>query len=293
MELRNLHALVEVVQSGGFSAAAKVLYTSQSNVSKAVKQLEDELGVPLLDRKGYRSTLTDAGRIVYRRARKMLSESEDLLAELDELRGLRRGELRLGLPLFGSSELFSSVFVLFRTRYPGVEITLMEHGSKRLEEMLRSGEIDLAASLMPVPDDFECQSIVDEPLVVILRDDHPLAGRAGIRMPELAGESFVLFEQGFLLNKLVQDCCARHGFRPIVAARSGQPDFIMSLVQAGLGLTLLPRFMAEKRPLAGVAHVLLDEADSSWHMALLWRKGGYLPHAARAWLELAREVHGA
>lgn len=290
MELRNLHALVAVVQNGSFSAAARVLYTSQPNVSKAVKQLEDELGVPLLDRGGTSISLTDVGEIVYRHARRMLATGEELLAELDDLRGLRRGRLRLGLPMFGSSELFSTVFVIFRHRYPGVRIQLVEQGSKRLEEMLRGGEIDLAASLAPVPEDFDYQEVLDEPLVVLMRSDHPLAGQSRVRVPELADRPMILFEEGFLLNRVVRDCCARYGFRPQIAARSGQPDFIMSLVQAGLGITLLPRFMAEKRPHPDVTYLPLDEPDSSWHMVLLWRKDGYLPHAAKAWLELAREA---
>src|SRR5262249_8856964 len=98
MELRTLRAFVEVVRQGGFSQAAKAVFATQSTISKAVKQLEDEVGMPLLDRIGHRSRLTSAGEIVYRRALTMLTEREDLSAELDDLRGLKRGVLRLGLP---------------------------------------------------------------------------------------------------------------------------------------------------------------------------------------------------
>ncbi|MDR3641933.1 MAG: LysR family transcriptional regulator [Humidesulfovibrio sp.] len=293
MELRNLHALVEVVRRGGFSQAAKVLFTTQPNVSKAVRQLEDELGVPLLDRVGHKSQLTDAGRVIYRRALSILTESEDMLAELDELRGLRRGLLRLGLPLFGSSVLFAPIFALFRSRYPGVEISLVEHGSKRLEELLRAGEVDLAASLTPVSEEFEWQDVRAEPLVALLPSGHPLAGRSSLRILDLASEPFILFDEGFLLNKIIMDSCARHGFQPSVAARSGQIDFIVGLVKAGLGIALLPRLMAEQRQQPGLHFVPLNEPDTVWHMALLWRKGGYLSHAAQAWLALAREAHPA
>ncbi|WP_027176936.1 LysR family transcriptional regulator [Desulfovibrio aminophilus] len=291
MELRTLRALVEVVRRGGFSQAAEALFTTQPNVSKAVRRLEDDLGVPLLERIGHQSRLTDAGRIVYRRARRMLAEGDDLLAELDELRGLQRGRLRLGLPLFGSSVLFAPIFALFRVRYPGVEISLVEHGSKRLEELLRAGEVDLAASLLPVPEEFEWQDVRAEPLVALLPGGHALTGREAVSLQELAHEPFILFEEGFLLNQVILDACSRRGFRPLVAARSGQIDFIVSLVKAGLGIALLPRLMAEQRRQEGVRHVLLDEPDTLWHMALLWRRGGYLPHAARVWLELAREAH--
>src|SRR5271154_1522369 len=103
MEIRTLRAFVEVVRQGGFSQAAKVVFATQSTVSKAVKQLEDELGVSLLDRIGHRSTLTSAGDVVYRGALKLLAERDNLLAELDDLRGLKRGTLRLGFPQVGSS----------------------------------------------------------------------------------------------------------------------------------------------------------------------------------------------
>src|SRR5271165_3740191 len=96
--IRTLRAFVEVVRQGGFSQAAKTVFATQSTVSKAVKQLESEIGVRLLDRVGHASKLTAAGEIVYHRAIRMLAERDDLLMELDELRGLKRGALRLGLP---------------------------------------------------------------------------------------------------------------------------------------------------------------------------------------------------
>jgi len=247
----------------------------------------------LFDRVGHKTTLTDAGRVIYRRALGILTETEDMVTELDELRGLRRGYLRLGLPLFGSSVLFAPVFALFRSRYPGVEISLVEHGSKRLEELLRAGEVDLAASLTPVPGEFAWQDVRVEPLVALLPSSHPLAARSELHLAELASESFILFDEGFLLNKIIVDCCARRGFTPTVAARSGQIDFIVGLVAAGLGIALLPRLMAESRREPGLSFVLVDEPDTVWHMALLWRRGGYLSHAAQAWLALAREAHPA
>src|SRR5271154_5316663 len=122
MELRTLRAFVEVVRQGGFTEAAKVVFATQSTVSKAVKQLEEELGVKLLDRIGSRSVITAPGEIVYQRALKMLAERQDLIAELDELRGLRRGVLRLALPRASSDILFAPLFAAYRARYPGVEV---------------------------------------------------------------------------------------------------------------------------------------------------------------------------
>jgi DNA-binding transcriptional LysR family regulator len=293
MELRTLRAFAEVVRQGGFSQAAKVVFATQSTVSKAVKQLEDELGVALLDRVGHRSSLTGAGEIVYRRALAMLAERDDLIAELDELRGLKRGTLRLGLPPLGSSTLFAPLFASFRSRYPGIEIRLVEHGSKRLEEVLLAGEVDFAASLMPVPDAFEAEPVRSEPLVALLPANHAFRNARHVTFQELAPSPFILFESGFALNSIILDACERRGVAPDVVARSAQIDFIVALVAAGLGVAFLPRMIAEQRAHEGVARVPLDEPGIDWSMALIWRRGGYLSDAARAWLDLVREHYAA
>src|SRR5215471_949588 len=229
MELRTLRAFVEVVRQGGFTQAGKKVFATQSTISKAIKQLEDEIGVPLLDRVGHRSRPTAAGEIVYQRAVRMLTERDDLIAELDELRGLKRGALRLGLPPVGSSTLFAPLFAIYRNRYPGIEIRLMEHGSDRLEELVASGEIELAASLLPVSEEFQWQEVRREPLTVLVSANHELARRRSLNLPPLRNLPFILFESGFALNRIILDACGRHGFEPAIVGRSSQIDFIVEL----------------------------------------------------------------
>ncbi|HUO54538.1 MAG TPA: LysR family transcriptional regulator, partial [Rhodoblastus sp.] len=121
MEFRNLRAFVEVVRQSGFTAAARTLAATQSTVSKSVRQLEEEVGAPLLDRLGQGPRLTEAGEIVYRRALRLLGERDDLVAELDALKGLKRGVLRLGLPVLGSGVMFAPLFAQYRQLYPDIE----------------------------------------------------------------------------------------------------------------------------------------------------------------------------
>ncbi|MFB9951079.1 LysR family transcriptional regulator [Rhizobium puerariae] len=289
MELRTLKVFVEVVRRGGFSHAGKAVFLTQSAVSKAVRQLEDELGVILLDRIGHRSTLTAAGETVYRRALRILSEQEDLLGELSELRGLKKGRLRLGLPPIGNDAVFAPIFAVYRNRYPGIEIELVEQGSKRLEEMVRSGEVDLGASLLPVPQEFEWQELRNEPMHVLLPAQHPLASVGDIELAALRDMPFILFEGGFALNPIILDACRTAGFTPAIAARSSQIAFIVELVALGLGIGFLPRLIAEQRVNDRVRHVAVTAPAMAWHMAWIWRRGAFLPHAARAWLDLAAE----
>jgi len=290
MQLRTLRVFVEVVRQGGFSQAAKIVAATQSTVSKAVKQLEDEIGVPLLDRTGHRSTLTAAGDIVYRRALRILAERDDLVTELDELRGLKRGLLRLGLPPVGSSTLFAPIFARYRSRYPGIDIRLVEHGSGRLEEMLLLGELDLAVSLLPVSADFAWQQVRREPLEAMVSAEDPLAQRDAVAFAELRERPFILFESGFALNRVIMQACRRQGFEPAVAARSTQIDFMVELVAAGLGVAFLPRMIAEQRRQPLVRHVAVVEPVMEWDVAMIWRRGGYLAHAAQAWLALLADA---
>ncbi|MFC5737335.1 LysR family transcriptional regulator [Rhodobacter sp. 140A] len=288
MEFRPLRMFVEVVRQGGFSQAAREVNATQSTISKAVKQLEDEIGVPLLDRIGHRSVLTTAGEIVYRRGVRLLADRDDLLAELDDLRGLGRGVLRLGLPPIGSSTLFAPLFATYRQRYPGVEVQLTEHGSDRLEESLRAGEIDFAGALLPTSEDFEVQLVRREPLVALLPPGHPLARRRRIALAELRETPFIMFESGFALHRVILDACRRAELEPKVVAVSSQIDFMVKLVAAGMGTTFLPRMIALQRAGKAVRCVPLSEPGTDWVMAMVWRRGAYLSAAAQAWLDLVR-----
>jgi DNA-binding transcriptional LysR family regulator len=289
MDLRNLRAFVEVVRQDGFSAAARLINATQPTISKAVRQLEDEVGTPLLTRAGHRLGLTATGEVVYRRAIAMLAERDHMQAELAALKGLETGRLRLGFPPLGSAILFAPLVAEFRSRHPGIQIELMEHGSSRLEEAVLAGEIELAVSLLPVSDSFDWQTVCDEPLVALLPPGHRLGGRATIRLADLAGSPFILFEKGFALNGMIDKACRGRGFIPHEAARSGQADFIIALVAAGLGVALLPRLTVEQRVHSPVHAALLDETDLRWRAALVWRRGALLSPAARAWLALAAE----
>ncbi len=292
MDIRQLSMLVEVVRQNGFSAAAETLFATQPTISKAIRQLEDEIGEVLLERSRQGVRLTPAGQIVYRRALALLGERQDMLRELEELRGLRRGELHLGLASLGSDILFAPVFARFRQLHPQIELHVLERGSEALEESLRAGEIELAASLLPVADDLQWQPVRTEPLVALLPRDHSLANAASLQLQDLAEVPFVLFEKGFLLNRHIIRACQARGFSPREVTRSGQPDFIVALVAAGLGVALLPRMIASARPRANVVMVPLDEPELDWKMVLAWRRGGYLSAAAQAWLRLVQAEHG-
>lgn len=290
MELRNLRAFVEVVRQGSFSRAAKAVFATQSTVSKAVKHLEDELGLVLLERGVHGPTVTAAGEIVLRRSQRILAERKDLLTELSDLRGLKRGVLRLGLPPVGSALLFAPTVAAFHDRYPGIEIQLSEHGAGRLEEMLRAGDVELAGVLAPVSPDFNSQQVRSEPIVALLPPSHPLAVREIISMSELAPVPFLMPDTGFALHPMILEACERARFKPNIVASSGQQDFLAGMVAAGLGVAFTPRMIAQDLASRSPVHIVeIRNSPMQWNLVLAWRRNAYLSHAANAWLELLRE----
>jgi DNA-binding transcriptional LysR family regulator len=291
MELKVLRAFVEVVRQGGFSLAGKVICASQSTVSKAVKQLEDDIGGSLLMRIGHTVRLTELGNVVYGHALIILNERDRLFADVEEIKSLRRGTLKLGIPSMGSGILFAPLVAEFRRRHPSIDISLQEQGAVRLAEMVQSREIDLGGLLLPISDDFEWQLVCDEPMVALLPPSHPLGDRTSVRLRELASSPLILFEKSFALNGVIDTACRNNGFSPREAGRSGQPEFIVALVASGLGVGMLPRLVIENLIHRSINVALIDEPQLRWRIVMAWRRGDYLSQAARAWLDLIRGIH--
>lgn len=286
MDLRSLRYLVEVVRHDGFARASKHAHASQPTLSKAVAQLESELDIRLLERDRRGVHLTQAGEIVHRHAIAMLAHTEHMRTELDALQSLERGELRLGLPPLGSSVLFAPLLARFREQHPHIDIHLLEHGSRRLEQAVLAGELEIAATLQPIGRGLDSQPVCDEPMLALLPPSHSRAGARQFRLDWLAESPLILFEQGFALNQLIRDACARRGIVPKETVHSAQVDFIFALVAAGGGIALLPRLALRGRMLSGITAIPLSGRSLRWRLSLAWRRNTSLSPAGHAWLEL-------
>lgn len=290
VEFKQLRSFIEVVREGGFTQAARTLFISQSAVSKQVAQLEESLGVSLLDRQGSQVNLTAAGKVVLHRAEEMLILRNGLLRELDDLSNLARGELRLGLPMLGSDTLFAKAFAEYRRLYPNVTIHLLEDGSRAIERAVMMGDLEIGASLTPDDPMFASQPFCDEPMDALLPIDHPLAHLKEVELSQLADTPFLLYQRSFVLNDRLLQACKQVGFTPKEGGRSGQADFLVALVAAGQGVVLLPQVVARALVRPGVAHLTLKAPENlRWDIAFIWREGAYLSKAAQAWLALMRK----
>ena len=288
MEFRQLRSFVEVVRQGSFTQAAQVRHASQSTISKQVAQLEQSLGVQVLERNGPHVRLTDAGAVVFRRAEEMLRLRRDLLSELDDLSQLNRGELRLGLPLLGADALFAQRFAEYRRRYPNIAVHLVEGGSKTMEQAVLAGELELAGSLTPADDGFDYQPFCNEPLDVLLPAGHP--SRCRKRRPRRTGGQPVPALPAELHPQRPPAARLPGGRLQPARRRPQRPGRLPRRAGGGQpGVVLLPRAIAREIERPGVVRVLLREPDLRWDIAFIWRRGGYLSRAAQAWLELREQ----
>ena len=292
MDIRALRYFVAVVDHQSFSRAAEALYVTQPTVSKMIQQLEQSLELTLLERTGKRFTLTDAGNVVLQRGRALLAMHEEMGVELQDLQQLRRGDLRIGVTQQAHAPL-APLLAAYHRRHPQIELKLFEGGSQSIEADLRSGVLEMGTLLdhaanQDIWQEFDSYPLVRSPICLLAPKDSAWRGRKRVKLHELADAAFIFYGEGFALNDIIADACRRAGFTPRISSRSGQWDFVASLVRLGVGITLLPKVFCDTLDQGQFTIAKLDEPALDWKLMLAWRRGGHLSFAARAWLELVK-----
>ncbi|MDZ5782817.1 LysR family transcriptional regulator [Marinococcus luteus] len=290
MDYRQLVYFMESARLESITRAAEHLYVTQPTISKMLRQLEEEWGVTLFDRSRKKLTLTDAGTVMLEQAKKIRHAYHELDHELDALRGLKRGQLRIGLPPILSSSFFTRVIAPFHEKYPEITLHLEENGSKKIEEALLHGDLDVCAVVLPTEESlFHTHPFVDEPLQVVLPARHALAAQASVGLPELSRERFLLFNQDFSLRQQIITACRDVGFMPNILSESSQWDFIEKMVAGGLGITLLPESICRELGSEVIIRPLVGEA-LRWKLGLIWHREHYLSFIAKEWLDFSIPV---
>ncbi len=292
MEGRGLRYFVEVVRQGGFTRAAESLNVTQPAISKMIRQLEEQLGASLLIRNSRGIRLTEAGRLAYEHGLDILDGITSLKAELEALKGLTRGNLRLGLPPMIGALFFPSVLLKFRQRYPNVSLTIVEFGGKRIFEMVLAGEVDVGVTLAPF-DESKCDGLVfaDHELALVVPRSGRWAGKSRAALADLVDESFVMLPGEFLTTDRFRRDCEAAGFSPKEVGHSGQWDFLAAMVEAGLGITVMPTSMARAMKSYRLKMIPLEPRIHR-QIALVWRRDDPTTPALRAWAEVMRDVMG-
>ncbi|ABZ75521.1 transcriptional regulator, LysR family [Shewanella halifaxensis HAW-EB4] len=290
MDLKALHYFTQVVDAGGFAKASRNVFLTQPALSKAIKALEEELDMVLLERgkRGTQIKLTAAGEVVYRHAELLMSQRQSMLSELDALKNLTGGTLKLGLAPLGSAELFAPVIAKFRLQYPKVDMRLLVRGGIEQTLALQKDEIELATGIIEFDGEFDGLRIRNDPMVVVVPKTHALAECKELQLKDLQSLSQVMFEPEYALYELILNACDKAGFIPAEITRVSHADFGIALVAAGTGIMVLPQIIAERYRVDAVVNVPLAAHDLRWELSLFWRKQQSLSFAAKAMIELVK-----
>lgn len=250
MELHQLRYLIAVADHGSFTAAAAVLHVAQSGVSAQVAKLERELGHRLLDRGGRTVRLTPEGADLLPHARAALAAVDGMRAAADELSGVVRGHVRLGTVIGCTIPGYLAGFAEFRAQHPDVTVEVAEGNSDDLIALLVTGDLDVAliAHARTLPDELAAHTLIREPLVAAVPNDHDWAARTSVTCSDLAGQIVLCLPPGTGVRTALDISCAaeRTAVHPSVQAHS--PEAIMALAERGAGVAVLTESMAGGRP---------------------------------------------
>jgi DNA-binding transcriptional LysR family regulator len=292
MDIRQLRYLVALAEERHFTRAAAREHVAQPALSQQIRRLEDEIGLPLVERTTRQVAITDAGQLLVARERRIFAELEAVDAELLALKGMETGRVTVGtMHTMGPIDV-TLALAIFHQRHPGVELTVREESSEELAEKVRADELDLA--FLSVTERIESHGLglhqlVLEELVVLLPTTHPLAGQRELRMADLRDEEFISFRPGARLRELLFSAARTAGFEPRVTFESNESQRIRRLVSRGMGVAILPRSDAVA-PGAEVSVVALVDPPLARDITLAWREGRRHPPAVAEFLALARET---
>ncbi len=245
LNLHHLRLFAAVVEHKGFTRAAAALRLSQPAISKSLSELERQIGLPLLERSGRATHLTEAGRALYTRAREIFGLEQAAEQELRELRGLERGLLRVGASTTIATYLLPEMLGRFHSQHPRVAIRTSSANTRAIARMLLEWRIDVALIEGPVSHPrIEVLSWREDELVVIAAHDHPILSAGQVTIQALAEETFIVREPGSGTREVTQRALAERGVTLNRTMRIGGTEAIKHAVAARLGLAIVSKTAA-------------------------------------------------
>jgi LysR family hydrogen peroxide-inducible transcriptional activator len=246
MNLKDLKYLVALADTGHFGRAAERTFVSQPTLSAQLKKLEEYLGVILVERQPKNVQLTEVGKQVVIRARRMLDEGDEIISLARNNTDPLGGKLKIALiPTIGPY-LLPRVMQKIRKALPHLGLMLYEHQTEPLVKRLRDGEIDLGIMALPIAHDgLETRKLYEEAFTVALPNNHPLGAKGTIKVSDLKGQTLLLLEDGHCLRDQALEVCSRIDIREAEDFRATSLETLRQMVVAGLGITLLPETAVE------------------------------------------------
>ncbi|WP_164667341.1 LysR family transcriptional regulator [Virgibacillus doumboii] len=290
MDLRQLKYFSTLVEQTTYTRAANTLHISQPSLSAAIKKLENELGITLIDRSSRDLRVTKEGKILYQESKKLLNHYSHVSDEMVRLR--QQGPLELSIGLIESSMFFvPDILTHFKKEYQDVRVSLLETLSlSDVEKALNNFDIHLAITNQYIhKEDIETIPIYEENLVALIPPTHELSKRETLQISDLEGENFIVCKEGFQTRRDILSAFSKSGVKPNIQFEIERFETGCSLVEDGLGITVVPENYVRYAKQTNCSIKNIHGADISRIVYLAYDKNRYLSPIVMRFIALVRE----
>ena len=221
----------------------------------------------------------------------MIEAYNNLTTELNDVVNLKKGEVRIGIPPIIGAAFFSKIIGQFIETYPGIQVTLTEVGSKKIKDGVEEGALDLGliCNLPIQKGSFETIKLLKDPLMLICHRGHHLTKKPSITFKDIENEPLIQYRNDFSLHDSIMEECGRHNFYPNVVCESSQKDFMIEMVEAKLGVALLPSKICATIHNDKIVAIPIQDHPVNLELGMIWKKNKYLPFAVREFIDICEK----
>ncbi|WP_196592948.1 LysR family transcriptional regulator [Pectinatus sottacetonis] len=287
MEIRHLQYFVAVCKYLHFTKAAESLNIAQPTLSQQIHVLEQEIGAQLFDRVGKKVLLTPAGEILFRHSMRIFDTVEQALAEISQLNGLERGQIKVACL---GTYLAMETVIAFHKQYPKIHIELEQLSTEQIRYKLLQNELDFGVVFLPLADrELESIPLYQEKMVAMVAKNHPFAKEKSIDFERLGDTSLILMSENFIIRQIFDQICQKKGctFTPILEL--SQMDDLREMVEQNIGISVLPHLyiqsMCSRRSIKAVP---FKNTSIERTIGIVYKKGRHMSAASLELIEKLR-----
>lgn len=290
MEFQQMRYFIKVAECANFTSAAKELYVTQPMLTKAIKALEDDLGTKLIERTSKSFRLTDTGQLFYKQACEILLKYDDIYQAINDVKSIQKGQVKMSIPGVLIEVYFAPMLAKFGREHPGIDINIIEEGSKDTVKSVMSGKVDLGLAMLPIEyaSEMNIYIIISDAAHVLMCEKHPLAKYSVIPIEELQDQPIITFGDTTTLHSEFLKLCTQRGFKPHLTYKTMMANFTFQMVSMGQCIALLPYPV--------IKHFITDDLISrpiapsiDWNIAIISKKDRYCSYAAAHLLAFMRD----
>ncbi len=283
MNIKPLTYFVTLAETENFTRAAEQLHIAQPALSIAIKKLEQELELQLFHRNERKITLTHEGKVLLEHARLILQQVDSAKLAMDELRGLEKGEVRLGIPSMIGSYYFPDILMAFKKEYPNIKLHMVEAGTQSIRKMLVSGELDIGVIVNNnVPDSLMTEHLIDSQMVAVVSQQHPFSQQSTVSFNDFFEEELVMFREGYFHREFIDEICSQKQLKANISIETNLLPMMLKIVENNQAVSALLKLVTDFE--SQVTMVPFSE-PVQLEIVMAWRKNGYLSLAERTFME--------